>query len=179
MFIIKIGTLLILLLLAALEDLRFYKVNNKIIIMGLLLGFIVNVYESGVDGLVIWFLGALTPLVLLFLLYLCRMMGAGDLKVFSFIGCFLGVSFVLRSIVVSFILGAILSFFILLKNRSIFSRCYRVISYVSESIQSRRLMSYYTLSQDDRKYVIPFTVAIFGSVVLCLLQDIYHIKISL
>ena len=72
MFIIKIGTLLILLLLAALEDLRFYKVDNKIIIMGLLLGFIVNVYESGVDGLVIWFLGALTPLVLLFLLYLCR-----------------------------------------------------------------------------------------------------------
>ncbi|BCN32940.1 prepilin peptidase [Anaeromicropila herbilytica] len=165
MHILKEGTLFILIFLAALEDLRTYKVNNNLIALGFLLGLFFNISSMGAYGVVLWFLGGITPIILLFLLYLFRMIGASDLKVFSIVGCFYGISFVIQSIIISFIIGAVISFLVLIQNRNIYSRFFYLFSYLVDSIKNQKICPYYISSIDGTKNVIPFIVAIMGGVI--------------
>ena len=78
--------LLCLLVLAAVEDVRSGKVSNRLIATGLMTGVFVQIYERRVCG-VYYFLGNISiPVILLYLLFQMRVLGAGDIKLFSMIG---------------------------------------------------------------------------------------------
>jgi len=90
--------LVCLLLLAVRMDLRSYKISNHLILIGIITGFLFDVYEYGQAGISLWLPGILLPVILLFPLFIIKALGAGDIKLFSVIGSFYGAAYVLKSI---------------------------------------------------------------------------------
>ncbi len=95
--------LLCLLVLAAVEDVRSGKVSNRLIATGLMTGVFVQIYERRVCG-VYYFLGNISiPVILLYLLFQMRVLGAGDIKLFSMIGGMLTIQELFAIMAYSFI----------------------------------------------------------------------------
>ena len=102
-------------------DLKSYKISNLLIIFGLILGLIINYCEQGRTSVSLWFFGMLLPILLLFPLFLMKALGAGDIKLFSVVGCFCGAASVYHSIGAAFVIAAFLSLLHLIKYRIVLS----------------------------------------------------------
>lgn len=70
-------------------------------------GVIYRIWENGLRGLGIALYSMLFPIVLLFLLFLMRAIGAGDIKLFSVIAIWIGVWKSCYVIAASFVIGAV------------------------------------------------------------------------
>ena len=81
-------SLILILILASLMDLQWYKVSNGLIVPALVTGLISRVYTQGIFGTVPWLMGVILPMILCSVLYLIRALGASDVKLFSVIGSF-------------------------------------------------------------------------------------------
>lgn len=82
-------TLLTVLVLAVVEDFREMKISNRLIASGLILGLAFRVMGEGSAGVVHFLVNISIPVLLLFLLFQMRALGAGDIKLFSVAGGFL------------------------------------------------------------------------------------------
>lgn len=94
---------------AMLMDVRMEKVPNGWILLGWGAGAVYRLMQSGPAGLGIFLLCAAAPLGVLFPLFAGRMLGTGDLKVFSVLAVFLGIREILRCMVWSFLAAGVLS----------------------------------------------------------------------
>ena len=81
---------LCLVAVAVCMDLKKEKVSNEWILCGWAVGSFWQIWSGGIRGLAVFFLGALLPLTILFLLYYLRMLGAADLKLLSAVGGIIG-----------------------------------------------------------------------------------------
>jgi prepilin peptidase CpaA len=88
------------------------------VLSSVLLGLIINAYMYGFQGLKSSLFGIAVPVVLLFVLFYLKLIGAGDIKLFSAIGALMGYKFILYAMTYSFIFAGILSLFRLLQNKS-------------------------------------------------------------
>ncbi|SDY66936.1 prepilin peptidase [Nitrosomonas sp. Nm58] len=87
------GTLLILLLLAALQDIRHYRIPNAVVFPGAITGVLLHTLlpqELSGLGILNALAGLGVGLAVLLPLYLLRAMGAGDIKLMAMIGAFVG-----------------------------------------------------------------------------------------
>lgn len=164
------------------KDFISYKISNHLILSGIIIGFVVNLYQGGWTGLVMWICGVVIPIILLFPLFLFKVLGAGDIKLFSVIGGFYGIPFVLKSIVVAFIIAAIMSVIHLIKYKQVFYRLQFLVNYIQvmfqinnslhQGIHKLKVLPYYDISRDGVSGVIHFAVAIF---LATLIQVLFHI----
>lgn len=156
--------LIILLGLAVYYDVRYFRIPNFLIGIGIVTGLIYQLlYKT-----VIWsevLLGMLIPIVILFLLFYLHMLGAGDIKLLSVIGIFLGTS-VLSVIWNSFLLAAVISFFQLIIQKNFFHRISYFISYCTNVIKNKKALVYYDPVNDQYKSAMHFSVAVFGAVLM-------------
>ncbi len=82
---------LFLLLAASLvSDLRTSKIKNAGIVFFLISGILSNYCLNGIEGLKVSCAGAAMPVLLLGLFFHLRLLGAGDIKLYSAIGALLG-----------------------------------------------------------------------------------------
>ena len=97
------------------------------------------------------------------MLYLFHVIGSGDIKLFSVVGGFLGVTKVIHIIILAFIIGAIISViqFILFQNFK--NRIQYLMNYIHTIIKEKRIRPYYIKTEDNYKNVIPFSLAIMIS----------------
>ncbi len=161
-------------LFAVLKDMKSFKISNHFILIGIILGFLINVSEAGRTGLVTCFCGVLTPVILLFLLFLIKVLGAGDIKLFSVAGAFYGTSFVLKTILIAFLFGAVMSVIHLIRHRLVFCRLRHFIRYIQviykkytvpqQGAGRFEILPYYDLARDGYQGVIHFSIAIFLAV---------------
>jgi prepilin peptidase CpaA len=82
--------LICLLFLSVISDLKASKIRNIFVFPAALLGIIINAYSYGLSGFRSSIMGIVMPIVLLGILFCARLIGAGDIKLFSAIGAFLG-----------------------------------------------------------------------------------------
>lgn len=85
--------LLGLLLIAAWQDIRHYRIPNKLVLPGALCGVLLHTLlpqDMGGIGVVASLAGLGVGLVILLPLYLLRAMGAGDIKLMAMTGAFVG-----------------------------------------------------------------------------------------
>lgn len=138
-----------------------YKVNNFLIVLGMVGGLIYQIAGHGISGVWEFFLGFFVPIVILFLLFLFRMLGAGDIKLFAVIGGFYGATIGIRCIIYSFLIGAIISLLYLLKHHNFLRRFQYFFNYVSRCVTYKELQPY--LSEEaisEKTGIIHFTIAI-------------------
>lgn len=109
MHIYIVSILTLLLLLAAWQDIRQYRIKNALVITGALLGVLLHTLLptnlSFFDALLGWLMG----LLVLLPLYLLRAMGAGDVKLMAMVGAFLGPEATLTTLLYVLVTGGVLS----------------------------------------------------------------------
>lgn len=103
--------------MAVVTDFKDWRIPNGLIAMGLIQGFLVSALVSGPgQGLINSVKGCVIPVAVLYVLFLIRALGAGDIKLLAVAGAFVGTD-VLRVMAYSFLAGGVISIIFLLKEQ--------------------------------------------------------------
>lgn len=165
----KIALILAQLFMAVITDVHNYKVKNLMIIIFLIVGGTFHIFFMSDHDLYIHLLGLVAPFIILLPLYILKMLGAGDIKLFCSIGFLLGIKDVLYSIIYSYLFGLILALFIMLTRDNFKARFKRLYIYMKCSILTMSILTYDDLSihSDGRMH---FTIPIaMGTIAVILL----------
>ncbi len=121
-------SLLIVLLVAAVTDIRSYKIPNFLTISGMLCGLFYHTAQNGISGFFFSASGILVGMSLLILFYLSGGMGAGDVKLLGSVGAFVGVKAVLIVGLYTAIIGGVYALLLIALNpvdsKSMITRIY-------------------------------------------------------
>lgn len=112
--LIAFFSLLGLLGIAVVGDLRHHRIPNLLIVVGLGLGLAGQIYTAGVSGLGSGLLGALIGFALFLPMYALGGMAAGDVKLMAMTGAFLTLDGALWAALFSLIAGGLCGFLIIL-----------------------------------------------------------------
>ena len=124
MGLLALVPLVLLLLMVTQQDIRGYRIPNKLVLTGVVLGVALNGFlpggwgfNSAIPGGLGWF-GALkglgVGLAVLLPVYWLRAMGAGDVKLMAMVGAFLGPGDVLKVVLATFVAGGVIAFVMVL-----------------------------------------------------------------
>lgn len=156
--------LMILLGLAVYYDIRYFRIPNLLVAFGMITGMTYQfICKTATFPDIL--LGMLVPVVILFLLFYLHMLGAGDIKLLSLTGIFLGKS-IFAVIWQSFIIAAVISFFQLIIQKNFRKRILYFIGYCMNVVKTGKVPPYYYPEQDQYKNAMHFSVAVFCAVIL-------------
>ena len=91
---------------AVYTDLKKTRISNRLIISGLIVGFIFRIFTEGLNGIWFFSINIFIPVIFLNLLFQMRALGAGDIKLFSMLGAYISIDVLLRLMVLAFVIGA-------------------------------------------------------------------------
>lgn len=86
-------------------DVREQRISNRLIALGLFTGLILRIVGDGSIGIFYFLVNISVPVILLFLLFQLRALGAGDIKLFSVVGGFMNREQLLKVIAISFLVA--------------------------------------------------------------------------
>lgn len=150
---------------ALLMDLRTARVDNGWILFSIGTGLGFRALSGGPSALWGAFLGMLFPLFLLGGLFVFRMLGPGDIKLFCALGCTMGGGAIGKCILVSLFLGACISLAILISIGGFRQRFCYFIQYFREYASTGQKKPYYKKDMAALEN-FHFTVPVFLSVML-------------
>ena len=113
-------------------DLREEAVDNSWVLFFDYGRFFTTALEKGPKGMIIFLTGAAVPLILLGILFIFRMLGAGDVKILCALGGIMGPRTVTECIVYSLLAGAGISLAILISTGGIRQRILYLYQYMNE-----------------------------------------------
>jgi len=148
---------LVIALGAAWMDLLWEKVTNPWIWISWAVGLIYQISSYGPRGIGVYIGGMLTPILVLLPLFLFRMMGAGDVKLFSALGGIIGFSAILQGIALSFLFGAILSAAFVIVCGNLSERLWYFANYITRFSHTKTIVPYYRRGQyaENIHFTIP------------------------
>ena len=149
------------------QDIRLFKIKNITILVGIFIGTLFLITQKDISSLLYHFGGMIVPILILFPLFMLRMFGAGDIKLLSVVGLFLGTQAAIHIIIASIVIGGVLSLVKLVQNRNIKQRAAYFIQYIRGSSCGIRA-GYYDAKSDNYTNAIHFSIAISVAVVLWL-----------
>ena len=114
--------LIAILVVAVYYDITEYRIPNQVTVGGILFGLILGVMTGGIQGLYSSLLGGTVGFSLLFIPFLLRGIGAGDVKLLTAIGAIKGMEFVLYTAGAMAIVGGLMALYylLILKQRKMF-----------------------------------------------------------
>lgn len=145
-------------------DLLKQRVSNVWIGLGWCLGLVYWLNARGTAGLRIFLLGAALPVLALYSLFYFRMLGAGDIKLFSVLGGFLGWKVILRGMVLSFLIGGVFSAVFLLMCGNWFQRMQYLLQYLCEYGKTGKVVPYRKAGERPENF--HFTIPILLGMIL-------------
>lgn len=138
----QIGSLLLILVLAVITDLYSYKIPNEIIITGILSGTYFMFMQEGAAGILHGIVAVGFFVFILFPLFLCKGLGAGDIKLCGVIGGFLGIHNGIKCLTMTFLIGALFALIKLLNGHNLLKRIKYFLSYFYQFIITGKLVTY-------------------------------------
>ncbi len=162
MFILR-SLVLLLALFACISDLKTGTVKNEIVIIGAAIGLIVYMRYLGFYALPTCLVGGLIPLIPGYLLFHYRMIGAGDVKLLTAIGCIIGMNRILTFLFWTFLCAGGISCAIMMKNGIFQER----MTYLEQWFQKRFILGEripYRRSEGSENF--HFTVAVLAAALL-------------
>lgn len=146
--------LLILLLIAAVyTDFKYDKINNGIILTGIVLGLFLRIMENGLQGICCAGFVILISFSMLYPLYRIGGLGAGDVKLLIMTGSFVPADMLLHIILYSFIIGAILSIGKMISEDNFMERMRYLLSYLADVLRTGQWKLYgENLNLDSHRY---------------------------
>lgn len=151
-------TLLVILAAAVVQDFMYMKISNRLILMGILFSLAFG-FTTGGPIQVLYVLAKLSfPVIVLYLLYLLGVLGAGDIKLFSIIGGFTNFKLLINCMLYSFVAGAVIAVCRMLYNRNLRISIFKAGVYF-RSIRQDGLVSYHK-EWAERRNLMHFSMAI-------------------
>ncbi len=160
--------------LAVIMDFASFKIKNRLILFGLIVGILLRIYDMEWTSILDGIIGMVVPVIILFPFFLFKVLGAGDIKLFSVIGLFYGNTFVLNSMLYSLFIAGFMSIIVLIKSKQFQSRYEYFIWYIKyfylkvtrEGGSRNEIIPYYDVSRDGYTGVIHYSLAIIIAVII-------------
>lgn len=146
-------------------DVYCYRIPNSLIVFGLSSGCLLQFQQNSYFGILQGIAGIVLPILILYPLFIMRGLGAGDIKLFSVVGCYLPIKISLMTLCTAFLIGALLSLIKMIIHKNLFFRMQYLATYLKKSISSNQSHSYHS-GIPDKNSVIPFSIPILLSVLL-------------
>ncbi|HBE86675.1 MAG TPA: prepilin peptidase [Lachnoclostridium sp.] len=154
--------LLLILGAGAFYDVREHRIPNWLVLSGIVLGILLEIPGSkNPFGGLLFLLRLVIVTGIFFLLFLCRMIGAGDIKLTALICGFLGLKAGALAVGLGFLIGAVWSFFKMAGSGSFFVRLSCLLAYIRHVFQTGKLTTYYDPVRDGYDMVIPLGLCLF------------------
>ncbi len=167
---LRLVVLGLLIVISLISDFRTYKIKNSITFSFIFIGIGIGIYENvlkegrffeGIfEGGRFSIIAVLLPVILLLPLFALRMLGAGDIKLFSAIGAIMGTGFVLKAMMYSFFAGGIIALLTMLFRRNLKGRLIYFFNYLQRCFLSASIMHYTDLKDKSDGAKLRFTYAI-------------------
>ena len=148
---VRVGLTSLILLAGVRTDMICEKIDNRLIVFGLLsgIGFHICVLRTNSWADVI--LAMVLPIMICWVLFRIRALGAGDIKLFCVVGCLNGTEVVVNTMIGAILIAAGYAFFYLVKSRQFFAAFSDLFYYAERTIAQKRLRSYRTYASAVRK----------------------------
>lgn len=140
------------------------------------IGLATGLAQEGMTGLLESLLGIVAPFLLLFLLYALRMLGAGDIKLFSAIGAILGFKAVLLIMAYSFLAGGLIAVVIVIINQNAKERFLHMFNYIKNIFLTFSIQPYTNFEDKDDKVVFKMAYAIACGVIIFFVEVMIRMK---
>lgn len=145
-------------------DIQTEKIANRGAAIFWFAGLGYQIWLRKLSGIWEFAAGAAVPIILLAGLFALRMLGPGDIKLFSALGGVMGVAPIIRCIICSFLIGAVLSAAVILLCKNAKERLRYFTAYLSQCFKEKTIYPYYRTGR--RIENIHFSVPVFLAVVL-------------
>lgn len=167
----------VLMLLAAKQDISSHRISNKIVLIGVITGVILNGvlpegwgFNTQIPGAIGWWAaikGWAVGMAVLLPLYWLRAMGAGDVKLMGMVGAFLGTSDVLGAVLATFVAGGVMAILIVMWSKQLkpMLQNLKLILYgsaIKMSIGEAPLMNDLPVSVGKLPYAVAITIGTFA-----------------
>lgn len=111
--------LLAFLTIAVVQDFKTLKVSNRLILIGMIAAVFYRFFSNGLEEVLKMIPNLIFPIAVLYLLYLAGALGAGDIKLFSLVGCFTNFKELAYCMGFAFFWGAIASLIKLIQSKGV------------------------------------------------------------
>lgn len=164
--------LLLVLAAGAWYDVREHRIPNWWVAVSMICGVLLCILESaGLPGPPgpagafreggLFLVRMLAVTALLFPLFYCRMIGAGDIKLAALICGYLGLAGGVLAIGLGFLIGAVWSFLKMIVRGSFRERFHYLTAYIRRVYHTKKITAYYDFARDGAGAVIPLGVCLF------------------
>ena len=165
--IIKIVLLVLIISISAYTDIKENKIKNKYLLIALILGLVMSTLTNGIVGAKDSLLGIIIPFLILFIFFVMRMLGAGDIKLFCTIGSIMGSNFVINNIMYTVFSAGIVIIVKLIISKQLFKMIKGIYFYFSAMILGKSLIEFPRIENNR----FPFAVSIFiGTIIQLILK---------
>ena len=141
-------------------DVRYRRIPNKLVLVTLIGGVVVNTVFGGVQGLQHSLAGSLLAFLLMLILHVFGTMGAGDVKLFAAIGAVIGSPLVLPTLLIVALTGGLLAIVKMIYARRVTTTMFGVCQFFYGLLPGQRVPRFEVPA--DRSYTLPYGVAICG-----------------
>lgn len=158
-----------ILIFASFQDARTGKISNWLILIGMILGFVLQTHLYGLWGIFQIIITCVVPFFILFPLFKIGVLGAGDIKIFIVMGFYMNLTDLLICIIISFIIAAIPALVKLYKEESLKERMEYLNDYLGQLMKTKEILPYYFNEQNEKeidKTKIHMTIPILLSFLL-------------
>lgn len=142
------------------KDLKERRIPNKLLLVGVALGFGLHLYNQGVTGLLFGLKGFLVGLAIFFLPFAMGGLGAGDVKLLATIGLLKGTSFVVMAAIGTALVGGVLAVGLLLKQKRLLASLKRIGQGFYIVLTGKNFIGLKTLDQAEYSEALPYGLAI-------------------
>ena len=165
MALISRACVLIIAANAAESDIRSWRIPNRSILIWSIAGVVYELTFYGTSGLADKFIGAAIPIALLWVFFSMGMIGAGDVKLLSVLGLWLGTDGILKCLIYSFAIGTVASIVMASAGSGIRKRFYHLRRYFLLRTKNKTDLNLYD-AKNARGAKVHVAVFIFLGVLL-------------
>lgn len=150
----------ILVFIAMYHDIKYRKIPNLLVIIGLLIAFLKLILLTiPLDEKLSFIFGLCIPIATLFLLFKIRALGAGDIKLLAVIGFMVGYQRIIYIIIYSMFIAGIYGIILIFLGKDMKARYKSLVQYIVSCVNNRRFISYSNFYSADTVQVY-FSIAI-------------------
>ena len=147
-----------ILVVAVVQDFMYTKISNRLILVGLILSLAFGIILGGMPRILNILLNISFPVIVLYLLYLLGVLGAGDIKLFSVIGGLTNFTRLTHCMLAAFFAGGVIAVVKMLLNRNLKFSLFKGQLFLRQVLKGN-LVSYRKTMAEERN-LMHFSVAI-------------------
>lgn len=154
---------------AALNDIKYARIPNILIAIGLVSGLVYSVINGGVGAMAAAIVQSVLFLIISYPLYMIRAIGAGDIKLYMMAGCFLEKSQYIKCLVFALLISGVLATIKLIMYSDCRKRWCYLCGYLRKIIYTGAVDAYEITMKENPKEGIRLAVPLFLSIILSIL----------